>query len=98
MAEDNITETNRQMDERELGRHVRAIDKLVHELNLPADVVNQSYREILADLQKNANVKAFLPMLVSRSLKDRLSCQEENKVILLNSCECRETLPSIRNK
>ena len=78
MAEINITETNRQMDERELGQHVRAIDKLVHELDLPADVVDQSYREILADLQQHANVKAFLPMLVSRSLKDRLSSQEEN--------------------
>jgi len=79
MPENNINETNRQMDEKELGQHVRAIDKLVHELDLPADVVNQSYREILANLQKIANVKAFLPVLVSRSLKDRLSCQEQNK-------------------
>ena len=70
MAENNINETNRQMDENELCQHVRAI---------------------------NANVKAFLPMLVSRSLKARLSCQEKNISNSANSCECREIRPSIRN-
>ena len=67
------------MDEKELCRHVRAIDKLVHELDLPVDVVDQSYREILSDLQKSTNAKAFLPMLVSRSLKNRLRCQKEQQ-------------------
>ena len=72
MAECNVNSTDQQMDETEKGQHVRAIDKLVHELKLPAEVVNQSYREILSDLQKDARVKTFLPVLVSRCVKERL--------------------------
>ena len=72
MAEYIVNDTDQQMDEKEQIQHVHAIDKLVHELKLPADIVNQSYREVLADLQKDARVKIFLPVLVSRSVKERL--------------------------
>jgi hypothetical protein len=73
MAKHGVNGANQQMDEKEQIQHVHAIDKLVHELKLPAEVVNQSYREILAELQKDARVKAFLPVLVSRSVKERLT-------------------------
>lgn len=53
--------------------HVRAIDRLVNELGMPAEEVNRSYREVLEDLQKEIKVKAFLPILVSRVVKQRLS-------------------------
>jgi len=53
-------------------QHVRAIDKLVYELEMPAEVVNRSYREVLEELKKDIKVKAFLPLLVSRSVKERL--------------------------
>ena len=42
------------------------------ELGIPVDAVNQSYREVLDELKKDAKVKVFLPILVSRSVKDRL--------------------------
>ena len=32
------------MDEKEYCQHIRAIDKLVHELGVPAEVVHQSYQ------------------------------------------------------
>jgi hypothetical protein len=53
-------------------QHVRAIDRLVHELGMPAEVVNKSYREVLEELGKNIKVKTFLPILVSRGVKERL--------------------------
>lgn len=53
-------------------QHVRAIDRLVYELGMPAEVVNRSYREVLEELKKDIKVKAFLPILVSRGVKERL--------------------------
>jgi hypothetical protein len=52
--------------------HVRAIDRLVHELGISAEEVNKSYREVLAELNKDIKVKTFLPILVSRVVKQRL--------------------------
>ena len=52
--------------------HVRAIDSLVHELGRSAEEVNKSYREVLAELNKDIKVKTFLPILVSRVVKQRL--------------------------
>ena len=56
-------------------QHVRAIDRLVHELGMPPEVVNRSYREVLEELGKNSKVKTFLPILVSRNVKERLLAQ-----------------------
>jgi Protein of unknown function (DUF3562) len=60
----------------ENDQHVRAIDRLVHELGMPAEVVNRSYREVMEELEKNIKVKTFLPILVSRSVKERLLPQQ----------------------
>jgi hypothetical protein len=61
------------MDEQECCLHIRAIDKLAHELGVPAEVVNKSYQETLADLRKDIKMSAFLPVLVSRCVKGRLT-------------------------
>jgi len=53
-------------------QHVRAIDRLVHELVMPAEVVNRSYRELLEELKKEVKAKTFLPILVSKGVKERL--------------------------
>jgi hypothetical protein len=60
------------VDEKEYGQHARAIQKLVQELGVPVEEVNRLYREILDVLKKDAKVRAFLPILVSRIVKDRL--------------------------
>jgi hypothetical protein len=52
--------------------HVRAIDRLVHELGVPADEINRIYREHLEEMKKDITVKTFLPILVSIAVKDRL--------------------------
>ncbi len=58
--------------ENENEQHVRAIDKLVQELGISAEDVNKSYREVLEELRKDIKVTAFLPILVSRVVKQRL--------------------------
>ncbi len=73
MAELTGMNTIPKMDEQEYNQHIRAIDTLVRDLGVPAEVVRQSYQEILADLRKDIKVSAFLPVLVSRCVKVRLS-------------------------
>ena len=57
----------------ENDQHVFAIDKLVHELKIPAEEVNRSYREILEGLKNDESAKTFLPALVSLGVKERLT-------------------------
>ncbi|HUI45164.1 MAG TPA: DUF3562 domain-containing protein [Nitrospirota bacterium] len=59
-------------DEKEVDQHSRAIQKLAQELQLPADEIRQYYMADLDVLKKEARIRAFLPVLVSRSVKARL--------------------------
>jgi histone H3/H4 len=52
--------------------HIHAIDRLVHELGISAEEVNRTYRELLEEQKKDITVKAFLPILVSSAVKERL--------------------------
>ena len=52
--------------------HARNIERLAQELNLPAPDVQRSYNEVLNDLKRDATIKTFLPVLVSRNVKERL--------------------------
>jgi hypothetical protein len=72
MPEQSVKNTGLSVDEKEYGQHARAIQKLVQELGVPVEEVNRLYREILDVLKKDAKVRAFLPILVSRIVKDRL--------------------------
>lgn len=60
------------MDEKEHDQHARAIQRITQELGVPAEEVCRSYQEILNTLNKNATVRTYLPILVSRSVKERL--------------------------
>jgi len=59
-------------DNKESEQHAREIERLSRELNLPSDDVRRSYTEILEKFRKEAKVRAFLSVLVSRSVKERL--------------------------
>jgi len=72
MLKQTYSDVSRPVYNADNDQHVRAIDRLVNELGLPAEVVNKSYREVLEELEKNIKVKAFLPILVSRGVKERL--------------------------
>jgi uncharacterized protein (DUF2126 family) len=72
MPEQSVNNINTLADEKEYDQHARAIQKLAQELGVPVEEVNRSYREILEVLKREAKVRAFLPILVSRSVKERL--------------------------
>ena len=72
MPEQSVNNIEPLVNEKEYGQHARAIQKLVQELSVPAEEVSRSYREILEVLIKDAKVRAFLPILVSRIVKERL--------------------------
>jgi hypothetical protein len=56
----------------EQDQHARAIEKLIQELGVSAEEVRRSYQEILESMKRDAKVRTFLPVLVSRSVKERL--------------------------
>ena len=72
MPEQNVKNADLIGDEKEHGQHARAIQKLARELGVPVEEVNRSYREILEVLKKDAKIRVFLPILVSRIVKERL--------------------------
>lgn len=72
MPEQSVDKISPLVDEKEYGQHARAIQKLAQELGVPVEEVNRSYWEILEVLKKEAKVRAFLPILVSRNVKERL--------------------------
>ena len=75
MANNTSADVSRRSYDKDNDLHVHAIDKLVHELGIPAEEVNRSYREVLDELKKEVRVKAFLPVLASIGVKERLSQQ-----------------------
>ncbi len=58
--------------------HVQAIDKLVQELGISAEEVNRSYREILDELRNDVEENAFLPLLASMGVKQRLRGEQKS--------------------
>jgi len=72
MQNHTSADMSRNMYDKDNEPHVRAIDSLVHELGISAEEVNKSYREVLEELNKDIKVKTFLPILVSRVVKQRL--------------------------
>ncbi|HUI68259.1 MAG TPA: DUF3562 domain-containing protein [Nitrospirota bacterium] len=72
MPEQSVNNIYPLTDEKEYDQHARAIQKLALELGVPVEEVNSLYREILEVFKREAKVRAFLPILVSRSVKERL--------------------------
>jgi len=68
-----MPDPSRQNYDKDNDQHVFAIDRLVHELGIPAEEVNRSYREILEELKKDVSVRVPLPSLVSIGVKKRLT-------------------------
>ncbi len=73
MANHTLTDPARYSYDKDNDLHVRAIDRLVHELGISAEEVNRMYRELLEELGKDCTVKSFLPILVSKCVKERLT-------------------------
>jgi hypothetical protein len=72
MMEESSVKKKSLHDEKEDDQHAHAIQKLAQELHMSAEEIRPSYMGILAALKKDAKIKAFLPVLVSRSVKAQL--------------------------
>ena len=70
--QDKWTSVDPLTDLQESEIHARAIERLAQELDLPLSDVQRSYNEVLNTLKREATIKTFLPVLVSRSVKERL--------------------------
>ncbi len=76
MQNHSIVDTSQHIYDKDNEQHVRAIDRLVSELGISAEEVNASYRKVLEELKKDIKVQAFLPILVSRVVKQRFLQQQ----------------------
>jgi len=72
MIEESTVKDRAPHDEKENDLHAHAIQKLAQELHMSAEEIRPSYMGILADLKKEAKIRVFLPVLVSRSVKAQL--------------------------
>ncbi len=72
MANHMAADPSRHRYDKDNDLHVRAIDRLVHELGISAEEVNRTYREVLEELRKDVKAKALLPVLTSNGVKQRL--------------------------
>jgi hypothetical protein len=59
-------------EESELRKHMNVIARLAEELCLPVAQIEPLYSEILAGLRSQARIRDYLPILVSKALKDLL--------------------------
>lgn len=62
-------------------RHDRAIDKLVRDLGAPAEEVARYYYAVLEELKKDLAVRAFLPLLASVRVTERLSGRQRRRAL-----------------
>lgn len=61
---------NQQLRAKEPDLHANVVQRLARELGLPVDVVQRTYEEVLEKLKDEARIKSFLPIFVSRHVKE----------------------------
>lgn len=54
------------------ARHLRSIGQIAAEVRRPVDEVQPLYEDILATLEQNAEIRDFIPIFVSRRIKQLL--------------------------
>ena len=63
-------------DEKEKRQHIAAIQILVRDERSSEEEIRRLYEGILQELKREAKVKTFLTVLVSRKVKDILHARE----------------------
>jgi len=59
-------------DDTEMQKHVNAILSLSTQMEMPVDMVSSLYSESLENYYSKASIKDFLPVLISRQVRQRL--------------------------
>jgi histone H3/H4 len=65
---------------KELNLNTAAVQRLAREFGLPFDVVQRTYEEVLVKIQEEARIRAFLPIFVSRHVREQLRHAFENVI------------------
>lgn len=71
MGETSVFRSSMLSKEKEKNRHIDAIHKLAQELGVPVEDAKRSYEEAL-ELFKYAAIKDYVPIFVSRCVRERL--------------------------
>ncbi|HUL00552.1 MAG TPA: DUF3562 domain-containing protein [Nitrospirota bacterium] len=79
MYENSLINDRLVLKKNETNKHKDAILKLAEDLGAPPDEVKKSYEEILEQF-KNATIKDFVPIFVSRCVRERLKHTSSKKV------------------
>jgi hypothetical protein len=66
-------------DEEERGRHSSAMQNLVKGEGVDEEYITRVYEEVLMEYKKDATIDIFLPIIVSKKVKDLL--RQGNKKI-----------------
>ena len=77
-------------DETERGLHLRAIKILSSNVGLSVERVERLYEIVLNRLKKEAKIKDFLPILVSRRVRYLLEKRSSRKEALIRDRDSRE--------
>ncbi len=59
-------------DEPEWIRHWSAMEDLARDLKVPVEEISQPYEMALKELKETARIKAFLPLLVIRRVREMI--------------------------
>lgn len=68
-ARSKSPQTQRMQEDALDEKHQRAIEAIAEELNLPVPHVEPVYAEVLGELETQASISMFLPILASKKVK-----------------------------
>ena len=67
-------------NEEQQKQHLRAIQILVKEIERPGDEISRLYYLVLQEYEKEAKVKHFLPILISKRVREMVGAKSQTSV------------------
>ena len=64
-------------NEEQLKQHLRAIQILIKEVRRPGEEITRLYNVVLQEYGKEAKVKIFLPILISKKVKEMIEAESK---------------------
>jgi hypothetical protein len=58
-------------------QHLRAIQALIREVRRPEEEITRLYTLVLQEYEKEAKVKTFLPILISKRVKEMIDAESQ---------------------
>jgi hypothetical protein len=62
-------------NEEERKQHLRAIQTLIKEVRRPEEEITRLYHLVLQEYEKEAKIKTFLPIIISRRVKEMIEAE-----------------------